>query len=60
MRSTFVGIVIVAAATHAFAQPPLVGAQFDVVSIKPTRDQSGSSMRILPDGSRIMTNITIG
>src|SRR5260370_1137378 len=55
--------VLVAAHTPIRAQsqtPALVGAQFDVVSIKP--NQSGSAangMRTLPDGSQVMTNISI-
>src|SRR5207249_4667312 len=54
-------IVIAAASADEVAQQPaLVGAQFDVVSIKPNKgDQPGGGMRMSPDGSRIMTNITI-
>jgi uncharacterized protein (TIGR03435 family) len=40
--------------------PPLVGAQFDVVSIKPHKsDLPGGGMRMEPDGTQIMTNVAV-
>src|SRR4051812_36552293 len=57
MRRTLL-IGVIAATAHSFAQPPaIVGAQFDVVSIKPHQydPAEGGGMRTLPDGTFMMT-----
>src|SRR5437660_5160412 len=62
MRSTFFGIVIAAASVHALAQQPMpiFGAQFEFISIKPnTSGSSANASRTRPDGSQVMTNVTI-
>jgi uncharacterized protein (TIGR03435 family) len=58
LRVGLLGAVTVAALLSPQTQPlPIVGAQFDVVSIKRNRSGLGSSgMRTLPDGTFIMTN----
>ena len=67
MRATLLGIGILTcglAAATLFGQPPpsaLVGAQFDVVSIKPHKydPRTGGGMRTLPDGAFMMTSLPI-
>jgi uncharacterized protein (TIGR03435 family) len=63
-RAAFSTAVILAllAPIHAQRQAPaLVGAQFDVVSIKPHKDDGGGGgMRTQPDGTFMMTNQPIG
>src|SRR5262245_10940278 len=56
--ATFMTMLLVAAAR---AQSP-VGAQFDVVSIKPHKSEigAGGGMEYLPDGTFMMTNQPIG
>ena len=61
MRSILLGLAVVAAgATPLAQQPAIVGAQFDVVSIKPHKtDVPGGGMRREPDGTQIMTNVAV-
>ncbi|HMD35168.1 MAG TPA: TIGR03435 family protein [Vicinamibacterales bacterium] len=60
MRWTLL-VVVIATTAPAFAQQPqMVGAQFDVVSIKPHKsDQPGGGMRMEPDGTQMMTNVAV-
>src|SRR5947207_4740869 len=66
MRLTFVGMIGAATASATMLalpqQPPAVGAQFDVVSIKPHPydPAAGGGMRTLPDGTFMMTSQPIG
>jgi uncharacterized protein (TIGR03435 family) len=64
MQRTLLAVVltcpVAATALVAQQQPAVAGAQFDVVSIKPNKgDVPGGGMRMSPDGSQIMTNVTI-
>jgi uncharacterized protein (TIGR03435 family) len=61
MRAILLGLTVVApGATLLAQQPAIVGARFDVVSIKLHKsDQPGGGMRREPDGTQIMTNVTV-
>ena len=61
MRPTLLFVALVVAATTLLAQQTvLVGAQFDVVSIRPSKaDTPAGGMRTLPDGTFMATNIRI-
>src|SRR5437762_13062418 len=53
-------VAIAAASVHVLAQQPIVGAQFEFSSIKPaTSGSSANASRTRPDGSQVMTNVTI-
>ena len=62
-RESLALALLVSALAPVLAQPQppaLVGAQFDVVSIKPHKDDgTGGGMRTLPDGTFMMTGIPI-
>ena len=61
MRSILLGLTVVATGAPLLAQQPaIVGAQFDVISIKPHKsDVPGGGMRMEPDGTQIMTNVAV-
>ena len=60
MRTTLLGVALIAATVPAQQAPAVSGAQFDVVSVKlNTSGAMGGGMRDMPDGGFQATNIRI-